>query len=179
MCVCVCVCVSVCVCLGWRGMRLLERDVSALGYVCANAPGPFLTYISLGRLLPGPRPVPLPSQLHTVLPISSSSSNPQAIMEKEQIEEFMKGGRDLFEQQAASVEDIGKAGRMARQMVDKLTAVVQVCAVWGRCRGKEPTEGACLPYRISTLRSSVASRRRTSCCARWQQVAVRARQLPR
>lgn len=51
---------------------------------------------------------------------------PQAVAEKEAVEEFMRNGKDLFGKQAASVEDIGKAGQDARQMVDGLSQIAQV-----------------------------------------------------
>ncbi len=50
----------------------------------------------------------------------------QAVAEKEQIEEYIRSGRELFTAQANTVEDIGKAGQEARQMVDGLTDVLQV-----------------------------------------------------
>jgi hypothetical protein len=46
-------------------------------------------------------------------------------------------GRDLFTRQAASVEDIGKAGQEARTMVDGLSEFVQVSrphGAWERRR---------------------------------------------
>ena len=46
--------------------------------------------------------------------------------EKESVEEFIRNGNDLFTRQAASVEDIGKAGQEARGMVDGLGTVAQV-----------------------------------------------------
>ena len=51
---------------------------------------------------------------------------PQAVAEKESVEEFVRSGNDLFTRQAASVEDIGKAGQEARGMVDGLVTVAQV-----------------------------------------------------
>ncbi|KAJ9505745.1 hypothetical protein QJQ45_029246, partial [Haematococcus lacustris] len=50
----------------------------------------------------------------------------KAVAEKEQIEEFMRGGKELFNRQASTVEEIGKAGLEARGMVDGLAELAQV-----------------------------------------------------
>ena len=50
----------------------------------------------------------------------------KTLAEKEQVEDFMKGGKDLFTREAYSVEDIGKSGQEARNMVDELVQVGKV-----------------------------------------------------
>lgn len=61
---------------------------------------------------------------------SSKTSNPlgipyplQTLSEKDQIEDFMKNGRELFTRQANTVEDIGLAGQEAKTLTAKLAEV--------------------------------------------------------
>ena len=61
-----------------------------------------------------------------ILHAELSPSCPPPIPPPPQVEEFMKGGQELFTRQATSVEDIGKSGQDARAMVDGLVQVAQV-----------------------------------------------------
>nr|BCL66104.1 cytoplasmic dynein 1b heavy chain [Volvox africanus] len=52
-----------------------------------------------------------------------SSLRRKTVAEKDQIEDFMKNGRELFQRQANTVEDIGMAGQEAKALTAKLAEV--------------------------------------------------------
>lgn len=73
--------------------------------------------------------------------VQVASLRRKAVAEKEQLEEFMKTGSELFGRQAASVEDIGKSGQEARSMVDGLGSIAQVSS---RVLGYNSSLSTCL-----------------------------------
>ena len=50
----------------------------------------------------------------------------QAVAEKEEVEEYIRAGRELIGRQAGSVEEIGIAGKEAKQMTERQKDISQV-----------------------------------------------------
>lgn len=51
---------------------------------------------------------------------------PQALLERRAIDDFLAAGSSLLGLQAASAEEIGRAGQEARRLVTQLAEVAQV-----------------------------------------------------
>ncbi len=100
----------------------LRRKVGGAGARAKGRSGPTRCRRRRGLWVGGSRRAcaPLASSSPPPFPCPSCPLPPQTVAEKDQIEDFMKNGRELFTRQANTVEDIGLAGQEAKALTAKL-----------------------------------------------------------